>query len=66
MAAVAHLPSRQRAVIVLRYFVDLSEADTARALSCSKGTVKSNTSKGLARLREALAPNQSHVEVYER
>lgn len=54
--ALARLTPRQRAVLVLRYFNDLSEAETAEVLGCSPGTVKSNTSRGLARLREVLAP----------
>jgi RNA polymerase sigma-70 factor (sigma-E family) len=54
--ALAQLTPRQRAVLVLRYFNDLTEAQTAEALGCSPGTVKSNASRGLARLREALAP----------
>lgn len=49
--AVANLPRRQRAVIVLRFFDDLSELDTARALGVSVGTVKSQTAKALAKLR---------------
>jgi RNA polymerase sigma-70 factor (sigma-E family) len=53
--ALAKLTRRQRAVIVLRYFEDLSEAATAQALSCSVGTVKSQTSHALRRLR-TLAP----------
>ena len=49
--ALSGLPARQRAVVVLRYFNDLSEAQTAQALGCSVGTVKSQTSRALARLR---------------
>jgi RNA polymerase sigma-70 factor (sigma-E family) len=54
MRVLASLPPRQRAVIVLRYFEDLSEAQTAETLGCSVGTVKSTASHGLARLRETL------------
>jgi RNA polymerase sigma factor (sigma-70 family) len=53
--ALAKLTRRQRAVIVLRYFEDLSEVATAQALGCSVGTVKSQTSHALGRLR-TLAP----------
>lgn len=53
--ALAKLTRRQRAVIVLRYFEDLSEVATAQALGCSVGTVKSQTSHALGRLR-VLAP----------
>jgi RNA polymerase sigma-70 factor (sigma-E family) len=46
------LPPRQRAVIVLRYWEQLSEAETAALLGCSAGTVKSAASRGLRRLRD--------------
>jgi RNA polymerase sigma factor (sigma-70 family) len=53
--ALGTLPQRMRATIVLRYYEDLSEAEIARTLGCSQGTVKSQTSRGLERLRAALA-----------
>lgn len=54
--ALGALPARQRAALVLRCFLDLSEAQAADALGCSEGTVKSSTSRGLARLRHVLQP----------
>jgi RNA polymerase sigma-70 factor (sigma-E family) len=55
IAALAHLPARQRAVVVLRFFDDMTEAAAAQVLGCSVGTVKSQTHAALKRLR-ALAP----------
>jgi RNA polymerase sigma-70 factor (sigma-E family) len=54
VAALARLPPRQRAVLVLRYFEDLSESETAAALQCSVGTVKSTASRALVRLQSTL------------
>ena len=50
--ALATLPRKQRATVVLRYYEDLSEDETARVLGVSTGTVKSTTSRALAKLRE--------------
>lgn len=63
-AAVNQLPRRQRIAIVLRYFVDLSEKQTADAMGCSVGTVKSATSKALVKLR--VDPNLSHEDSAQR
>lgn len=52
--ALSALPTRQRTAMVLRYYADLTEADTAAAMDVSVGTVKSSVSRGLARLRELL------------
>ncbi|VVJ19832.1 putative RNA polymerase sigma factor [Amycolatopsis camponoti] len=54
-AALDRLPARQRATVVLRYFGDQSVAETARALRCSEGTVKSQTAKAVDTLRGLLA-----------
>jgi RNA polymerase sigma-70 factor (sigma-E family) len=59
LRALATLPARQRAVLVLRYWEDLSEADTAAALQCSIGAVKSQASRGLARLRQAVTAQEA-------
>jgi RNA polymerase sigma-70 factor (sigma-E family) len=56
LAALRDLPARQRAVVVLRHWLDLDVAETARLLSCSTGTVKSQNSKALDHLRAALEP----------
>jgi RNA polymerase sigma-70 factor (sigma-E family) len=52
--AIARLPERQRAVIVLRYFEDMSEAEIAEAIGCRRGTVKSLASRALAELRRVV------------
>lgn len=59
LGALAALPARQRAVIVLRYWEDLPEAEVAEVLGCSIGTVKSTASRGLARLRTNIRDDTS-------
>ncbi|SNY39117.1 sigma-70 family RNA polymerase sigma factor [Paractinoplanes atraurantiacus] len=54
VAALAQLPPRRRAVVVLRYFCDLSVEQTAIELDCTPGTVKSQTARALLTLRETL------------
>ncbi|MEU0358089.1 SigE family RNA polymerase sigma factor [Streptomyces cyaneofuscatus] len=51
LKALVELPARQREAVVLRYWEDLTETQTAEAMGCSVGTVKSNTAKGIAKLR---------------
>jgi RNA polymerase sigma-70 factor (sigma-E family) len=57
MAALQSLSQRQREVLVLRYYGDLSEADIAAALGISQGAVKSHASRGIAALRSVLEPS---------
>lgn len=54
LAAVRALPARQREALVLRYYLDLSEAQTAQAMGISPGAVKSHTARALATLRREL------------
>jgi RNA polymerase sigma-70 factor (sigma-E family) len=60
IAALRILPPRQRAVIVLRYFLDMTEVDTAAAMGCSVGTVKTHHSRAVAKLRSAPALSDMH------
>lgn len=60
--ALRQLPPRMRAVVVLRFVEDLSEAETAVALSCAVGTVKSTAHRGLAKLRRSLQPESNQAE----
>ena len=60
-AALSRLTARQRTVLVLRYFEDLPEADVARLLGCSVGTVRSTAHRSLARLR-TLAPELAALD----
>lgn len=61
--ALRHLPTRQREVIVFRFFADLTITDTAAALGCTEGTVKAYTSRALNRLRE-LMDEPREIEVH--
>jgi RNA polymerase sigma factor (sigma-70 family) len=54
-SALQALPERQRAALVCRFWLDLSERDTARVLGCRPGTVKSSLSRGLASIREVMS-----------
>ena len=58
VAAMSALPDRERQVLACRYFLDLSEAETAQVLAWPLGTVKSRTSRALDRLRGLLAPGE--------
>jgi len=54
LRALGEVPPRQRAALVLRYWEDMSVEDTARALGCTQGTVKSQTARGLDALRDVV------------
>jgi RNA polymerase sigma-70 factor (sigma-E family) len=54
MAALRALPTRQREALVMRYYVDLSEAEIAEVMGVSRGAVKSHTARGMAALRQTL------------
>jgi len=56
LSAMRGLPERQREVVALRYYLDLSEAEIADALGISRGAVKSHASRGLAHLKSSLGP----------
>lgn len=66
LQALATVPPRQRAVLVLRYWEDLSIEETATALNCSPGTVKSQAARGLDTLRGLLEPAHAGVEKGQR
>jgi RNA polymerase sigma-70 factor (sigma-E family) len=59
-AALAALPPRQRATLVLRFYCDLTVEQTARLLGCTAGTVKSQTAKGLQALRRGALPVEAN------
>ena len=66
MEALRALPPRMRAVVVLRYYEDRSEAQTAELLGCSVGTVKTQSSRAMARLGLALADSAAAPRAGER
>jgi RNA polymerase sigma-70 factor (sigma-E family) len=57
LAALARLPARQREALVLRFYLELSEAEMAAAMRVTRGTVKSTTARGIAALRRILEEN---------
>jgi RNA polymerase sigma-70 factor (sigma-E family) len=61
LAALRQVPPGQRAVLVLRYWEDMSVEETAKALKCSTGTVKSQAARGLQTLRDLLAVHPTSV-----
>ena len=62
LEAVRRLPARQREALVLRYYLDLSEAQTAEVMGLSEGAVKSHTSRALVALRRGLGGRELAVE----
>jgi RNA polymerase sigma-70 factor (sigma-E family) len=60
--ALAQLPAGQRAVLVLRYYEDLSEAQTAAVLGCSIGSVKTQASRALSKMRGIVGPQEGVVD----
>lgn len=62
IAALRELPARQRVAVVLRYWEDLSVDETAHLMACSTGTVKSNASRGLDRLRVLLTRSEAMTD----
>ena len=63
--ALATLPPRSRAVVILRYWADLNVEQTAAVLGCSPGTVKSQTARALSRLRDTLGSDWATEETDE-
>jgi RNA polymerase sigma-70 factor (sigma-E family) len=63
LAALATLPAKQRAVLVLRFYEDLSVQQVAAELSCSMGTVKSQTSDALGKLRDLLGDDLDEATI---
>ena len=64
-AALLDLPVRQRAAVVLRYYEDLTEAQTAEAMGCAVGTVKSQVSAALVKLRERLGDDPTLLPLHD-
>lgn len=62
LAALERLPKRQRVAVVLRYFCDLDVAAAAELMSCSQGTVKSQTARGLDKLRDLFIESFDTLE----
>jgi RNA polymerase sigma-70 factor (sigma-E family) len=58
-ACLLELPARQRATLVLRFYADLSVDDTAKAMCCTPGTVKSQTAKGLQSLKALMTSEEA-------